>query len=222
MYQSLQNLKRVCIEHGITKIACPRLSCGLDGLKWEIVRNMMRYTFRDSPIYIQVYSQDELTKENKEQIIRELHENHLGGHQGITRTFNYLNSQYYWTGMRKQIKEYIRKCPTCQRNKTNTRTIKEPMVITTTANRAFEKIFLDVVGPLPKSHNGNILILTLQDDLTKFAWAVPMENHEANTVAHHFVTQFICLHGIPQSLVTDCGIEFLSRIFKEVCRLLKI
>jgi len=49
-----------------------------------------------------------------------------------------------------------------------------------------------------------------------------MENHEANTVAHNFVTQFICLHGIPQSLVTDCGTEFLSRIFKEVCRLLKI
>ena len=47
--------------------------------------------------------------------------------------------------------------------------MKEPMVITTTANRAFEKIYLDVVGPLPKSHKGNSFILTLQDDLTKFA-----------------------------------------------------
>lgn len=221
-YKSLQNLKEACMEHKITTLACPRLGCGLDGLKWEVVRNMLRYIFRDSPIYIRVYSKDELTEENKKQIIREMHENPLGGHQGITRTFNRINSQYYWKGMRRQIKEYIQKCPTCQRNKTNNRTLKEPMVITTTANRAFEKIFLDIVGPLPRSNNGNNFILTLQDDLTKFAWAVPMENHEANTVAHHFVTQFVCLHGIPQSLMTDCGTEFLSKIFKEVCRLLKI
>lgn len=222
VYQSLQNLKQACIEYGVTKLACPRLGCGLDGLKWEIVRNMLRNIFRDSPVYIQVYTKDELTEENKEQIIKEFHENPLGGHQGLTRTFNRINSQYHWKGMRQKIKEYIRRCPTCQKNKTSTRTSKEPMVITTTATRAFEKIFLDVVGPLPRSYHGNVFILTLQDDLTKFAWAVPMENHEANTVAHHFVTQFVCLHGIPQSLVTDCGTEFLSRVFKEVCRLLKI
>ncbi|KAL4088679.1 hypothetical protein QTP88_023763 [Uroleucon formosanum] len=96
------------------------------------------------------------------------------------------------------------------------------MVITTTSSRPFEKIFMDSVGPFPKSHKGNIFILTLQDDLSKFAWAVPMINHEANTVAYHFVTQFVCLHGLPKSLVTDCGTEFLSHVFKEVCQLLKI
>ncbi|KAL4088509.1 hypothetical protein QTP88_023603 [Uroleucon formosanum] len=49
-----------------------------------------------------------------------------------------------------------------------------------------------------------------------------MKDHEANTVAQHFVTQFVCLHGQPESLVTDCGTEFLSKVFKEVCKLLKI
>lgn len=63
--------------------------------------------------------------------------------------------------MRRQIKEYIQKCPTCQRNKMNNRTLKESMVITTTAHRAFEKIVLDVVGPLPRPYNGNNFILTL-------------------------------------------------------------
>ncbi|KAL4082901.1 hypothetical protein QTP88_029555 [Uroleucon formosanum] len=96
------------------------------------------------------------------------------------------------------------------------------MIITTTASRPFEKIYMDIVGPLTKSYNGNVFILTLQDDLSKFAWAVPMPNHEANTVAKFFVTQFVCLHGLPQSLVTDCGTEFLSKEFKEVCQLLKI
>lgn len=126
--------------------------------------------------------------------------------------------------MRQMIKEYIISCSTCQLSKSTNRTIKEPMVITTTAFRSFEKIFMDhlFVGLLPKSHNGNTFLLTLQDDLSKFAWAVPMNNHEANTVAFHFVTQFVCLHGLPQNLVTDCGTEFLSKVFKEICRLLKI
>jgi len=55
-------------------------------------------------------------------------------------------------------------------------------MITTTSSRPFKKIFLDVVGPLPRSHKGNSFILMLLDDLTKFAWAASMENHEANTV----------------------------------------
>lgn len=73
-----------------------------------------------------------------------------------------------------------------------------------------------------KSHSGNMFILTLQDDLSKFTWAAPIPNDEANTVAKIFVTQFVCLHGLPQSLVTDFGTEFLRKVFKEVCLILKI
>jgi len=85
--------------------------------------------------------------------------------------------------MRKMIKDYVLACAICQRNKTANQFIKEPMVITTTSTKPFENNFMDIVGPLPKSHKGNVLILTLQDDLYKFAWAVPMINHEANKVA---------------------------------------
>lgn len=222
IYICLQKLKELCMELKITNLACPRIGSESDGLQWEIIRNMLRNTFRNSNIKVCVYTREELTEDQKIQKIRELHENPLGGHHGLTRTFNKLYEEHNWKGMRKQIKQFIRHCPDCQKNKTATRTPKEPMVITSTATRAFEKIFLDVVGPLPRTHSGNSFILTLQDDLTKFAWASPMENHEANTVAQHFVTKFVCLHGIPQSLVTDCGTEFLSNVFKEVCKLLKI
>jgi len=81
---------------------------------------------------------------------------------------------------------------------------------------------MDIVGPLPKSYVGNSYILTLIDDFSKFAWATTIKDHEANIVSQAFVTQFVCLHGQPQALVTDCGTEFLSKVFKEVCRLLKI
>ncbi|KAL4100697.1 hypothetical protein QTP88_020731 [Uroleucon formosanum] len=222
LFQSIQNLKSICVKYKVTQLASPRLGCDLDGLKWEVVRNMLRYIFRDSPVYIQIYTRDELTADSKLQIIQEFHENPLGGHQGVTRTYNKIAQQYQWQGMRAQIRKYIKKCPVCQINKTPNQIIKEPMVITTTASKPFEKVFVDIVGPLNKSYHGNSYILTLIDDFSKFTWACAMKDHEANTVAQHFVTQFICLHGQPESLVTDCGTEFLSKVFKEVCKLLKI
>uniref|UniRef100_A0A2S2QEK8 Retrovirus-related Pol polyprotein n=1 Tax=Sipha flava TaxID=143950 RepID=A0A2S2QEK8_9HEMI len=96
------------------------------------------------------------------------------------------------------------------------------MVVTTTSSYAFEKVFMDIVGPLPRSRPNNYYIITLQDDLTKCSCATPAENHETNTVAHIFVTKFVCLYGMPNKIVTDCGTEFLSNVFNEVCRLLKI
>lgn len=122
--------------------------------------------------------------------------------------------------MRKQIREYIEKGPTCQRNKIALRIQKEPMVIITTASKAFKKIFLDIIRPLSRSNQGSSFILSLQDELTKLAWVCSTENHEANTGVYHFVTQFMCLHGFPQCLVTDCGI--LSKIFNKVYRLMKM
>lgn len=222
LFDSLQNLKIFCIENSIDKLACPRLGCGLDGLKWDIVRNMLRFIFHSSPVHIIVYTRDELREEDKLLIIKEHHENPLGGHQGISRTYNKVSEQHHWQGMRSQIREYIKRCRECQINKTPNQTIREPMVITTTATKPFEKIFMDIVGPLPTSYSGNTYILTLIDDFSKFSWASAMKDHEANTVSQHFVTQFVCLHGQPKSLVTDCGTEFLSKVFKEVCQLLKI
>jgi len=94
-----------------------------------------------------VYTRDELTEDDKQRIIQEHHENPLGGHQGISRTHSKISQLYQWQRMRAQIREYIKKCPICQVNKTPNQTIREPMDITTTATRPFEKIFMDIVGP---------------------------------------------------------------------------
>lgn len=153
---------------------------------------MLCYIFKNITIYVSVYiKEDILSEDEKLRLISEFHDRPLGGYKGVTRTFNRIHVQFYWKGMRKQIRDFIKKCPICQKNKIGNKPLKEPMIITITSSRPFEKIFLDVVGPLPRSHKGNSFVLTLLDNLTKFAWAVSMENHEANTVAHHFVTQFV-------------------------------
>ncbi|KAL4147920.1 hypothetical protein QTP88_002247 [Uroleucon formosanum] len=49
-----------------------------------------------------------------------------------------------------------------------------------------------------------------------------MANKEANTIAYYFVTSFICIHGMPQNLISDQGTEFLNRIFSETCKLIGV
>src|SRR5580765_6583321 len=65
-------------------------------------------------------------------------------------------------------------------------------------------------------------LLTFQDSLTKFSKAIPIPNQEANTISKEFVTKIVLEHGIPEKILTDQGTNFLSEIFKNMCRLLKI
>ena len=161
------------------------------------------------------------TEDDKNQILREFHDTPLGGHLGIKRTLERIKLNHSWPGMRQDVEKYISKCEKCQKNKL-TRITKAPMVITDTPTEPFEKCALDIVGPLPETSRRNKYILTFQDLLTKFSKAIPLEDQEANTVAKEFVTRIICEYGIPQRVLTDQGTNFLSQVFKNVCKLLKI
>lgn len=66
------------------------------------------------------------------------------------------------------------------------------MVVTTTAQSAFDKIFfLDVVGPLDKDYSDYSYILTLQCELSKYVEAYPLVRKDSVSVARAFVNNFI-------------------------------
>ena len=51
---SLELMRDLCAEKGITKLAMPRIGCGIDGLKWERVSAIIREVFADTDIEILV------------------------------------------------------------------------------------------------------------------------------------------------------------------------
>jgi transposase InsO family protein len=183
---------------------------------------MVRYTFRGTDIEIIICTELAYTKEEKLIILKQFHDSVIGGHLGINKTIKKIKTQCTWKGMKEDIKNYITHCTSCQKNKVSNRKVRQPMVITSTSSRPFEKIFLDIVGPLITTVSGNTYILTMQDDLTKYSLGVPIPNHQANTVAEAFVVHFVCVHGIPDTILTDQGTDFLSKTFTEMCKLLKI
>jgi transposase InsO family protein len=164
----------------------------------------------------------EITAKEKMEILKEMHESPVGGHGGMTRTYKRLRHFINWEGMKRDVEEYIQKCEKCQKNKMTQHHTRLPLTITDTPLVVFEKCTIDIVGPFTPSMTGNRYILTVQDDLPKFLISVPMKEQSAEEVARTFVDNVILIYGVPQVILSDCGTQFLSEIFKGVCRLLGI
>lgn len=160
-------------------------------------------------------------KDDRKVILNDFHLLPTSGHAGMRRMANNIKKYYYWPGLERDVREFVKKCTKCQKEK-YARLVKEPMVITTTATTAFEKIFLDLVGPLDRDCYNFSYILTIQCELTKYVVAHPLISKKSNEVAQALVNSFILRYGLPKEIATDRGSEFMSTVFQEVCKLLKI
>lgn len=155
------------------------------------------------------------------EILYENHDSPISGHPGFHKTYSRITAKYHWPNMYSDIRDYVLKCESCQKSKINRKPTKIPMTITTTSDQPFERIALDIVGPLPLTENGNRYILTMQDDLSQFLYATAIPYHNAEIVAQEFV-RFISLYATPNSTLTDQGSEFMSKIFTELNKFFKI
>lgn len=54
--QALENLRKQALEMKLTRIAMPKIGCGLDKLEWTVVREIIRDVFADTDIEILVRS----------------------------------------------------------------------------------------------------------------------------------------------------------------------
>jgi transposase InsO family protein len=84
-----------------------------------------------------------------------------------------------------------------------------------------EKCSLDIVGPLTPTVEGNKYLLTFQDELSKYTIAIPIQQQDAETVVKIFV-EVVLKFGIPKTILTDQRSNFLSELFTNICKLLKI
>jgi len=50
------------------------------------------------------------------QLIQDHHHTALAGHPGRAKTFDLLDRQYEWKGMRNQVDQYVWRCRSCQRS----------------------------------------------------------------------------------------------------------
>lgn len=82
------------------------------------------------------------------------------------------------------------------------------------------KIYVDFITRLPKS-KGFEVVWVVVDRLSKYACFILLKRpFSAKSLAEVFVKEVVCLHGIPQAIVSDRDPIFMSMFWKELLRIL--
>ena len=50
----------------------------------------------------------------REEILREFHCSRFSVHPGGTKMYQDLRCHYYWSGMKRHVGDFVRRCLTCQ------------------------------------------------------------------------------------------------------------
>ena len=131
------------------------------------------------------------SKEKQQKILKEMHECPVGGHQGVQRTFDALKLYVTWPGMFHGVEEYITNSKTWQKNKFTGPYIKAPFQETDTQFHPWDRLYLDIVGPLPVREEGIKYVLSCQDNLSKYLLTIPMTTQTAEEVALSFMRYIV-------------------------------
>lgn len=149
------------------------------------------------------------------EILDKLHNAPTSSHGGIRKTLFKIKSKYYWPGMAKEIRNYIRKCEVCQLCKTDNRVLRGEIGQPKDPELPWKMLSVDLVGPLPRSKNGNSYILVVLDVYSKFVLLKPLKKATAKTVIDFIEKQVFLVFGVPKTLICDNGSQFIAKIFKS-------
>jgi transposase InsO family protein len=142
-------------------------------------------------------------------------------HPGRIISLEILYLFFYWPGMRRHVKVYVKTCHACQRLKPR-HEFKAPLEGVLEPTQPWEVVAIDVYVPFPKTTNKNRHLLTFMDHLTKYAKAVPITSMIVEECSSAYVTHVIAMHGACSKFLSDQGRNFTSAFFRETCKILGV
>ena len=149
-------------------------------------------------------------------LLREAHDAPASGHLGGDKTHARLAGSWYWPGMRRDVREYVGSCRSCQANKSvNAKPSGLLMPIPVVPKG--HTLTMDFIGPLPRTSRGNDYILVIVDRFSKKAWYEPCKStitakQTAEIVFRRVVTEQL----LPTSIISDRDARFTSAFWKEL------
>ena len=157
----------------------------------------------------------------RKSVIECYHNSVLSGHQGRKRTTQLVAKTFFWPGMGKDIRRWIRSCLACAKRKTP-RPRRAGIREAKQALYPGETIAIDIWGPFCKSERGNMWVLTIIDHFTKWPMAIALPDRTTALIAKAIFEQWICEHGVPANILSDQGKELISKGIQQLCARLGI
>ena len=144
------------------------------------------------------------------------HQSISAGHFGQTATVLRAQNRFYYPGMSQDLKRRVANCGDCLAKKAKVKLRDGPHNPQRTGYPG-QRVFIDLVGPLPVTHNMERYVLTVEDGFTRHGNAYPLPNKEAATVARVLIDKYCSDFGFPEGIHSDNGTEFVNAIWEQLC-----
>ena len=157
-------------------------------------------------------------------ILLECHDAKVAGHFGQYKTLEKVRSNFFWAKMEDEVRDYVRSCDTCQRDKASRHAKYGLLHPTEIPHRPWQDISMDFITGLPESQ-GFDKIWVIVDLLTKMSHFIPLKSGAVEPgveLATVFARDIWRLHGLPSSIISDRDTNFTSKFWGHLTDLLGI
>jgi hypothetical protein len=124
--------------------------------------------------------------------------------------------------MKGDVARFVAQCYVCQRVKAEHQKpsgLLQPLPI---PEWKWEDISMDFINRLPRTLKGNDLIWVIVDRLTKVVHFIPVRTtYGGDKLAKLYIDNILKLHGVPKSIVSDHGAQFVSKFWRSLHQALK-
>jgi hypothetical protein len=114
--------------------------------------------------------------------------------------------------MKRELARYVSECDTCRKVKADYMKpggLFQPLNI---PDWKWDDISMDFIVGLPMMARKFDLIWVIMDRFTKSAHFIPVNTgYGAQKYAELYVTRVLCLHGVPKTIISDRGSQFVAR-----------
>ena len=155
------------------------------------------------------------------------HNDPLVGHFGIDKTRELVGRKYYWPSLRRDVESYVRGCDVCLASKAVRHKPYGDLQSLPVPTHRWKDLSMDFVTGLPLSADwkGNSYdsILVIVDQLTKMVHYKPVKiTIDAPELAEVILDVVVRHHGLPDSIVTDKGLLFISKFCSSLYYFLEV
>ena len=143
----------------------------------------------------------------RNQVVELAHE----GHQGLVKSKQRLRTKVWWAGIDKQVETKCKTCHGCQL--VGLPTPPEPIQSTEFPNQPWQQLAADLMGPLPSGE----YIFVVVDYYSRYFECDILRSVVSSKIIESLEKMF-SVHGLPLSIKTDNGPQFISDEFEAYLR----
>lgn len=148
------------------------------------------------------------------EVIKQSHDLPNSSHGGYLKTLSKVRNFFYWPLMAKHIKEYVENCEECKLSKPPNYNTQPTMGKPFKVDRIFQHLYIDFMGPYPRTLQGHSYIFIMLDQLSKFPLIKTMSKATGSNVIK-FLDEVFNIFGTPESVMSDNGSQFVGRQFQS-------